>query len=112
SCDPNVPEEINRRLVDHVADYNLVYTEHSRRNLLAEGLHPSRIMLMGSPMTEVLGHYEPHIKASDVVARLGLQPGEYLVASAHREENVDDPQRLRAVLDALAALAREQGVHG
>lgn len=108
SFDPNVPEEINRHLVDHVADYNLVYTEHSRRNLLAEGLHPSRVILMGSPMKEVLDHYGEQIEASNVVERFGLQRGEYLVASAHREENVDSEGRLRGVLDSLAAVARSQ----
>ena len=70
--DENVPEETNRRLVDHVADFNLVYTEHARRNLLAEGLHPRRILLTGSPMREVLEHYRPQIDASDAVERLGL----------------------------------------
>ena len=72
--DENVPEETNRRLVDHVADFNLVYTEHARRNLLAEGLHPRRILLTGSPMREVLDHYRPQIDASDVLDRLGLAP--------------------------------------
>ena len=69
--DENVPEETNRRLVDHVADFNLVYTEHARRNLLAEGLHPRRILLTGSPMREVLEHYRTAIDASDVLDRLG-----------------------------------------
>lgn len=110
SFDPNVPEEINRHLVDHVADYNLVYTEHSRRNLLAEGLHPSRIVLMGSPMKEVLDHYADRIVASDAPARLGLTPGEFLLASVHREENVDRPDRLRQVLDSLSVLASDQRV--
>lgn len=110
SFDPNVPEEINRHLVDHVADYNLVYTEHSRRNLLAEGLHPSRVILMGSPMREVLDHYRPGIEASDVLDRLGLEAGRFLLASAHREENVDHPARLAQVLDALAAVAADQGL--
>lgn len=105
SFDPNVPEEINRHVVDHVADYNLVYTEHSRRNLLAEGLHPSRIMLMGSPMREVLEHYAGQTTGSDVLARLGVREGGYVVASTHREENVDTEDRLRAVLESLAAVA-------
>jgi len=70
--DENVPEETNRRLVDHVADFNLVYTEHARRNLLAEGIHPRRVMLTGSPMREVLNHYGAEIAASGVLARLGL----------------------------------------
>src|SRR6185436_4338026 len=87
--DLNVPEETNRRLVDHVADFNLVYTEHARRNLLAEGLHPRRILHTGSPMREVLSHYRPRIDASSVLDRLELEPGGYFLVSAHREENVD-----------------------
>lgn len=110
SFDPNVPEEINRHLVDHVADYNLVYTEHSRRNLLAEGLHPSRVVLMGSPMREVLDHYADRIVASDVLERLGLTKGGYIVASVHREENVDSADRLDRVLNSLAAVASDQGL--
>jgi UDP-N-acetylglucosamine 2-epimerase len=99
--DENVPEETNRRLVDHVADFNLVYTEHARRNLLAEGLHPRRIMLTGSPMREVLDHYRAKIDSSIVLARLGLKAKEYFVVSAHREENVDSPERLNAFLTCL-----------
>ncbi|MFD2082497.1 non-hydrolyzing UDP-N-acetylglucosamine 2-epimerase [Actinopolymorpha cephalotaxi] len=99
--DENVPEETNRRLVDHVADFNLVYTEHARRNLLAEGLQPRRILLTGSPMREVLDHYRPRIEASDVVARLGLHDGGYFLVSAHREENVDDPERIRMLLECI-----------
>lgn len=110
SFDPNVPEEINRHLVDHVADYNLVYTDHSRRNLLGEGLHPSRVIHMGSPMREVLDYYADKISSSDVVDRLGLVEGEYLVASVHREENVDLPARLEQVLASLGAVAADQGV--
>jgi UDP-N-acetyl-L-fucosamine synthase len=110
SFDPNVPEEINRHLVDHVSDYNLVYTEHSRRNLLAEGLHPSDIMVMGSPMREVLVKYRSRIDESDVLKRLGLEEDQYLLASVHREENVDRKDRLEKVLVALEALAIEQGV--
>lgn len=106
SFDPNIPEEINRHLVDHVADYNLVYSRHSRRNLLAEGIHPSRILHIGSPMNEVLGHYRSRIEASDAVTRLGLTPQEYFLASLHREENVDSPARLSEAIAALSALAR------
>jgi UDP-N-acetylglucosamine 2-epimerase len=102
--DENVPEETNRRMVDHVADFNLVYTEHARRNLLTEGLHPRRILLTGSPMREVLGHYRPQIDASDVPERLGLNQGEYFLVSAHREENVDSPARLQMLLDCLVAV--------
>lgn len=102
--DENVPEETNRRLVDHVADFNLVYTEHARRNLLAEGLHPRRILLTGSPMREVLEHFRGQIEASDVLPRLGLEPQAYFLVSAHREENVDSPARLSMLLDCLRAV--------
>ena len=102
--DENVPEETNRRLVDHVADFNLVYTEHARRNLLAEGLHPRRILLTGSPMREVLEHFRGQIEASDVLTRLGLEPQGYFLVSAHREENVDSPARLSMLLDCLRAV--------
>jgi UDP-N-acetylglucosamine 2-epimerase (non-hydrolysing) len=102
--DENVPEETNRRLVDHVADFNLVYTEHARRNLIAEGLHPRRILLTGSPMREVLEQYRPQIEASDALTPLGLEPRGYFLVSAHREENVDSPARLRMLLDCLTAV--------
>jgi UDP-N-acetylglucosamine 2-epimerase len=102
--DENVPEETNRRLVDHVSDFNLAYTEHARRNLLAEGLHPRRVMVTGSPMREVLGHYRDRIDASDAVSRLGLQPHEYFLVSAHRVENVDSPARLRLLLECLRSV--------
>jgi UDP-N-acetylglucosamine 2-epimerase len=105
--DENVPEETNRRLVDHVADFNLVYTEHARRNLLAEGIHPRRVMLTGSPMREVLDHYRPKIETSDVLGRLGLKKGSYFLVSAHREENVDARERLEALLDCLIAVRDE-----
>jgi len=104
--DENVPEETNRRMVDHVADFNLVYTEHARRNLLAEGLHPRRILLTGSPMREVLEAYQPQIDASDVLDRLGLDKGGYFLVSAHREENVDSPERLQMLLECLEAVRR------
>lgn len=110
SFDENVPEEVNRRMVDHVADYNLVYTEHARRNLLAEGIHPSRILLTGSPMREVLEANADAIAASDVVQRQGLAEGGYFLVSLHREENVDDPRRLTSALDALGRLADEYDV--
>ncbi|MFB0836787.1 non-hydrolyzing UDP-N-acetylglucosamine 2-epimerase [Arthrobacter sp. E44] len=104
--DENVPEEVNRRLVDHVADYNLVYTEHARRNLLAEGIHPSRIMLTGSPMREVLDANAAQIAVSDVLERQNLSSGGYFLVSLHREENVDSVPRLTSVLDALNQLAK------
>ncbi|MFC0509182.1 non-hydrolyzing UDP-N-acetylglucosamine 2-epimerase [Micromonospora costi] len=102
--DLNVPEETNRRLVDHVADFNLVYTEHARRNLLAEGLHPRRILHTGSPMREVLEHYRGGIEASTILRQLELDRGRYFVVSAHREENVDSPARLQQLLDCLRAV--------
>ncbi|MBE1488717.1 non-hydrolyzing UDP-N-acetylglucosamine 2-epimerase [Plantactinospora soyae] len=102
--DLNVPEETNRRLVDHVADFNLVYTEHARRNLLAEGLHPRRILHTGSPMREVLEHHRTEIAGSSILDQLELRPDRYFVVSAHREENVDDPGRLRRLLDCLRAV--------
>ena len=106
SFDRNVPEETNRRLVDHIADFNLVYTEHARRHLLAEGLEHRRINLTGSPMREVLEHYRPQIDASNVVNRLGLTPRGYFIASLHREENVDNKDRLTSLVEALNTLAQ------
>ncbi|WP_110181057.1 non-hydrolyzing UDP-N-acetylglucosamine 2-epimerase [Nocardioides solisilvae] len=107
--DENVPEETNRRLVDHVADFNLVYTEHARRNLLAEGLPPRRILKTGSPMKEVLAAHAERIDASGVLAEQGLSAGAYVLVSAHREENVDDPARLHALLDCLERTVTEFG---
>jgi UDP-N-acetylglucosamine 2-epimerase len=108
--DLNVPEETNRRVVDHVSDFNLVYTEHARRNLLAEGLHPRRITHVGSPMREVLEHYRPQIEASTVMGRLGLEAGGYFVISTHRAENVDDPARLRRLVASLRAVRDRWGL--
>lgn len=102
--DLNVPEETNRRMVDHVSDFNLVYTEHARRNLLAEGLHPRRILKTGSPMREVLEAYRDQIQASTVLADTGLTEEGYFLVSAHREENVDSPERLKMLLDCLTAV--------
>ena len=108
--DLNVPEETNRRMVDHVSDFNLVYTEHARRNLLAEGLHPRRILKTGSPMREVLNAYREHIDASTVLADKGLEEGKYFLVSAHREENVDSPERLQMLLDCLTAVYDHYGL--
>jgi UDP-N-acetylglucosamine 2-epimerase (non-hydrolysing) len=110
SFDENVPEEINRRMVDHVSDYNLAYTEHARRNLLAEGLHPSRVFVIGSPMREVLDAAAETVSRSDVLQREGLEAGRYLLASVHREENVDDPERLATIVGALGRLAEQHDV--
>lgn len=104
SFDQNVPEEVNRRLVDHISDFNLVYTEHARRHLLSEGLHPRRVLLTGSPMKEVLDFYRSDIRESDVLERLGVEPYKFFIVSAHREENVDDPDRLSSLLRSLRAV--------
>lgn len=103
--DANVPEETNRRLVDHTADFNLAYTEHARRNLLAEGLHPRRVLVTGSPMAEVLHAHRDAIETADALHTLGLQPGGYFLVSAHREENVDAPDRFAALLGCLNEVA-------
>lgn len=107
SFDENVPEETNRRLVDHIADYNLVYTEHARRNLIAEGIHPSRILLTGSPMREVLENNTNQIASSDILVRQGLIAKEYFLVSLHREENVDNQERLKQVISSLQTLRRK-----
>ena len=106
SFDRNVPEETNRRLVDHIADFNLVYTEHARRHLLSEGLEHRRIYLTGSPMREVLKHYREKIDESDILARLGLAPQQYFIVSLHREENVDSKDRLIELINALNGIAK------
>ena len=103
--DQRVPEETNRRIVDHTADVNLTYSSIARDYLLREGLPPDLVIKTGSPMFEVLTHYRPNIDASDVLMRLGLTEGEYFVVSAHREENIESPQsftKLVAVLNAVA----------
>lgn len=105
SFDRNVPEETNRKLVDHISDFNLVYTEHARRHLLSEGIQHRRIYLTGSPMREVLDHYREGIEASDVLSRLELNDRGYFIVSLHREENVDSVERLSALVDALNQIA-------
>jgi UDP-N-acetyl-L-fucosamine synthase len=107
SFDFNVPEEINRRIIDHISDFNLVYTEHARRNLLAEGIHPRRIYLTGSPMREVLDANRGGIAASDVLERLQLERGRYFVVSMHRAENVDVRSRLLQLIETLNRLSAE-----
>ncbi len=102
--DERVPEEINRRIVDHISDVNLPYSTISREYLLREGLPPDRVIKTGSPMYEVVQYYRPKIEASDVLTRLELRAGEFFVVSAHREENVDDPAQFRLLLDLLAQL--------
>jgi UDP-N-acetylglucosamine 2-epimerase (non-hydrolysing) len=107
--DERVPEEINRRVIDHLADVNLTYSEIAREYLLREGLPPDRVIKTGSPMDEVLAYYAPKIEASDVLARLSLPPNGYFLVSAHREENVDDPAKLAALLEILNRLVAEPG---
>jgi len=109
SFDERVPEEINRRLVDHLADVNLTLTEHARRYLLAEGLRPETVIKVGSPMREVLEHYRSKIGASRALETQKLEPGGYFLVSAHREENVDPPERLAELLGTLNALAVRHG---
>jgi UDP-N-acetylglucosamine 2-epimerase (non-hydrolysing) len=107
SFDLNVPEEINRQIIDHVADFNLVYTEHARRHLLSEGLPHRRIYLTGSPLYEVLHDNMEKIKASTILQQLSLTPKNYFLVSTHREENVDNPENLQKILVILNELAEE-----
>jgi UDP-N-acetyl-L-fucosamine synthase len=106
SFDENVPEETNRRMIDHAADFNLPYTEHARRNLLNEGLHPRRILLTGSPMKEILDHFENDIEASSILETLKLKKNEYFLVSAHRQENVDSELRLTNLLESLMGISK------
>jgi UDP-N-acetylglucosamine 2-epimerase (non-hydrolysing) len=108
--DFRVPEEINRRIVDHTADINLTYSDIAREYLLAEGLPADRVIKTGSPMCEVLAHYAPRIEGSDVLPRLGLEPGRYFVVSAHREENIESEGNFRGLLEVLDALATRYDV--
>lgn len=107
--DQRVPEELNRKVLDHLSDINLVLTEHARRYLLAEGIRPETIIKTGSHMQEVLDYYRPKIDASPVLSNEGLEEGKYFIVSAHREENVDTPQNLRDLLASLRALADTYG---
>ena len=102
--DFNVPDELNRRIIDHISDFNLVYTEHARRNLLAEGIHPRRIYLTGSPMREVLDDNRDGIAASDILDRLNLEPQRFFLVSMHRAENVDVQLHLTQLLEAINQL--------
>lgn len=110
SFDMNVPEEINRKIIDHVADFNLVYTEHARRHLLSEGLPHRRIYLTGSPMYEVLNDNKEKINTSNILDRLKLERKEFFIVSVHREENVDNPKHLKQILDVLNKLVEKYKV--
>lgn len=107
--DQRVPEELNRRIVDHTADINLPYSTIARDYLLAEGLPPDRIIKTGSPMLEVLTHYRAGVEACDVVSRLGLKPHRYVLVSAHREENVDSDRQIGRLAETLCGVAAAYG---
>jgi UDP-N-acetyl-L-fucosamine synthase len=108
--DHRVPEETNRRIVDHTADINLTYSTIARDYLLREGLPPDQVIKTGSPMYEVLHHYLPQIQASNALNRLGLQPEQYFVVSAHREENIESDKSFTKLVAALNALAEDHGL--
>jgi UDP-N-acetylglucosamine 2-epimerase len=103
--DENLPEEINRKIVDHIADVNLPYTEHARRYLLAEGCRKEHIYVTGSPLTEVLCKYKDQIDESLILQSLGLNRGEYFLLSAHREENIDNERNFMTLMDAINTIA-------
>lgn len=103
--DQNVPEEINRRIVDVTSDVNLAYTEHARRYLLSEGMRKEYTFVTGSPLPEVFARYMPKIDESDVLERLGLEKGKFILVSAHREENIDNDENFKSLTDSLNAIA-------
>ncbi|MBN6185561.1 UDP-N-acetylglucosamine 2-epimerase (non-hydrolyzing) [Aneurinibacillus sp. BA2021] len=105
--DTTVPEEINRKIIDSVASYNLPYTMLSRENLLREGVAPTRIWVSGNPIYEVMEHYAAEIDARDILAKLGLTPGSYIAVTAHRAENVDQEARLRSIMEGLRGIAEQ-----
>ncbi|MDD5208122.1 MAG: UDP-N-acetylglucosamine 2-epimerase (non-hydrolyzing) [Elusimicrobiales bacterium] len=107
SFDQRVPEELNRKVVDHLSDINMTLTEHARRYLISEGIRPETVIKTGSPMKEVLAHYMPKILKSDVLKRLKLKEHAYFVVSTHREENIDSPENFKNLLGSLNALARK-----
>ena len=104
--DENVPEELNRRIVDHIADINLCYTDHARRYLLAEGAAPGRVFVTGSPMAEVLANCADQIEASSILRELDLTPLRFVVVSCHREENVESRSRLEALVTIVERMSR------
>lgn len=103
--DQRVPEELNRKVLDHLSDINLVLTEHARRYLIAEGIRPETIIKTGSHMREVLDHYMPKIQQSDVLERMELEANKFFIVSAHREENIDSPENMLNMVETLNALA-------
>ena len=107
--DQRVPEEINRKVVDHCSDINMPYTEHARRYLVAEGINPETIIKTGSPILEVLNHHKDKIERSNVLRELKVEPQQFFLVSAHREENIDNAENLADLLESLDALANEYG---
>jgi UDP-N-acetylglucosamine 2-epimerase len=107
SHDSNIPEEINRRIIDHCADFNLVYSEYARRNLEAEGIESRRVSLIGSPLTEVIRHDSKRISESRILESLNLIQGKYFLISAHRQENIDNSERLLTLLNSIASLDKD-----
>ena len=105
--DQRVPEEINRKIIDHISDINMPYTEHARRYLLAEGIKPETVIKTGSPMKEVINHYRSQIEAADILEKLNLAPGHYFVVSAHREENIDSEINFNGLMGSLKAIAEK-----
>lgn len=105
--DQRVPEEVNRKIVDHLSDINMPLSEHARRYLLSEGLRPETIIKTGSPMTEVLAFHEEEINKNRILERENLKKGEYFIVSAHREENIDSPQNFSNLLDTLSVIVQK-----
>lgn len=105
--DENLPEEINRKIVDHISDVNLPYTEHARRNLLSEGLRKEHTFVTGSPMTELIEEYKKDIESSTVLTKLKLEKDNYILVSAHREENIDNPENFKSLMNAINDIAEQ-----
>lgn len=105
--DQRVPEEINRKIVDHISDINMTHTEHARRYLLAEGIRPETVIKTGSPMKEILEHYMPQIEKSEIINDLGITPEKYIVVSAHREENIDSDKNFADFIETLKFVAEK-----
>jgi len=109
SFDWDVPEEVNRRIVDHISDYNLPYTQHSRTYLIKEGIDPKNVFVTGSPLTEVFAYFKNKIESCDILEDLKLTPKQYFLVSTHREENVDNEERLKEIFSSFEFLAKEYG---
>jgi len=110
SFDLNIPEEINRKVVDHFSDFNLPYTTHAKDNLMREGLHPRNTAVVGSPLFEVFTHFEKEIEKSNILTQIGVKSKQYFLVSAHRQENIDDNKRLIQLIQALNGLGEEFGL--